>query len=99
MKWLNGILVSRVFVTPRSWSWARTRHVTSDAIQEVQWLPRLYKHIYLRGKDRSYRDTRYTVNRRLMIDFFGPHHVSTADDERVSEIEQTFEVVRGRQLH
>ena len=99
MKWLNGILVPRVFVAPRSWSWARTRHVTSDAIQEVQWLPRLSKHIYLHGKDRPYRDTRYTVNRRLMIDFFGPHHVSTADDERVSEIEQTFEVVRGRQLH
>ena len=39
MKWLNGILVPRVFVAPRSWSWARTRHVTSDAIQEVQWLP------------------------------------------------------------
>ena len=92
-------LVSRVFAAPRSQSWAKTRHVISGAIQEVQWLPRLSKHIYLRGKDRPYRDTRYTVNRRLMIDFFGPHHVSTADDERVSEIEQTFEVVRGRKLH
>ena len=40
-----------------------------------------------------------TVNRRLMIDLFGPHHVSTADDERRSEIEQAFEVVRGGQLH
>ena len=34
-----------------------------------------------------------------MIDLFGPHHVSTADDERISEIEQAFEVVRGRQIH
>ena len=34
-----------------------------------------------------------------MIDLFGPHHVSTADDERMSEIEQVFEVVRGGQLH
>ena len=33
-----------------------------------------------------------------MIDHFGPHHVSTADDERMSEIEQAFEVVRGGQL-
>ena len=33
-----------------------------------------------------------------MIDHFGPHHVLTADDERMSEIEQAFEVVRGRQL-
>ena len=40
-----------------------------------------------------------TVNRRLMIDLFGPHHVSTADDERISEIEQAFEVVRGGQTH
>ena len=32
-----------------------------------------------------------TVNRRLAIDLFGPHHVSTADDERMSEIEQAFE--------
>ena len=40
-----------------------------------------------------------TVNRRLMIDLFGPHHVSTADDKRMSEIEQAFEVVRGGQLH
>ena len=30
-----------------------------------------------------------------MIDNFGPHHVSTADNERMSEIEQAFEVVRG----
>ena len=37
--------------TPRSQSWAKTRHVTSDAIQEVQRLSRLSKHIYLRGKD------------------------------------------------
>ena len=29
-----------------------------------------------------------TVNRRLMIDFFGARHVSTADDERMSQIEQ-----------
>ena len=34
-----------------------------------------------------------------MIDHFGPHHVLTADDERMSEIEQAFEVVRGGQLH
>ena len=40
-----------------------------------------------------------TVNRRLMIYLFGPHHVSTADDKRMSEIEQAFEVVRGGQLH
>ena len=40
-----------------------------------------------------------TVNRRLMIDLFGPHYVSTADDERRSEIEQAFEVVRGGQLY
>ena len=33
-----------------------------------------------------------TVNRRLMIDLFGPHHVSTLDDERISEIEHAFEV-------
>ena len=39
------------------------------------------------------------VNRRLMIEPFGPHHVSTADEERISEIEQAFEVVRGEQLH
>ena len=44
-------LVSRVFAAPRSQSWAKTRHVTSDAIQEVQWISRLSKHIYLRGKD------------------------------------------------
>ena len=30
-----------------------------------------------------------------MIDLFCPHHVSTADDKRMSEIEQAFEVVRG----
>ena len=40
-----------------------------------------------------------TVNRRLMIDLFGPHHVSKADEERMLEIEQAFEVVRGGQLH
>ena len=34
-----------------------------------------------------------------MIDLFGPRHVSTADDERMSEIEHAFEVVRGGQLH
>ena len=39
------------------------------------------------------------VNRRLMIDLFGPHYVSTADDERMSEIEKAFQVVRGVQLH
>ena len=44
-------LVSRVFAAPRSQSWAKTRHVTSDVIQEVQRLSRLSKHIYLRGKD------------------------------------------------
>ena len=40
-----------------------------------------------------------TVNRRLMIDLFGPRHVSTADDKRMSKIEQAFEVVRGGRLH
>ena len=40
-----------------------------------------------------------TVNRRLMIDLFGPHYVSTADDERMSEIEQVFQVVKGGKLH
>ena len=40
-----------VFAAPRSQSWAKTRHVTSDAIQEVQWLSRFSKHIYLHGKD------------------------------------------------
>ena len=48
---LHARLVSRVFAAPRSQSWAKTRHVTSDAIQEVQWISRLSKHIYLRGKD------------------------------------------------
>ena len=32
-----------------------------------------------------------TVNRMLMVDLFGLHHVSTADGERISEIEQAFE--------
>ena len=40
-----------------------------------------------------------TVNRRPIIDQLGPHHVSTADEERMSEMEQAFEVVRGGQLH
>ena len=40
-----------------------------------------------------------TVYRRSIIDQFGPHHVSTADEERMSEMEQAFEVVRGGQLH
>ena len=44
-------LVSRVFAAPRSQSWAKTRHVTSKAIQDVQWLSRLPKNIYLHGKD------------------------------------------------
>ena len=35
---------------PRSQSWSKTRHVTSDALKEVQWLSRS-KHIYLHGKD------------------------------------------------
>ena len=38
-------LVSRVFAAPRSRSWAEKRHVTTNAIQEVQWLSRLSKHI------------------------------------------------------
>ena len=42
--------VSRLCL-PCSQSWAKTRHVISGAIQEVQWLSRLSKHIYLRGKD------------------------------------------------
>ena len=33
------------------------------------------------------------VNRRLKIDLFGPHYVSTADDERMLKIEQAFQVV------
>ena len=40
-----------------------------------------------------------TVNRRLMIDFFGPRYVSKADDGRMSEIEQAFQVVRGGQFY
>ena len=40
-----------------------------------------------------------TVNRRLMIDLFGPHYVSTVDDERMSEIEQAFQAVKGGKLH
>ena len=40
-----------------------------------------------------------TINRRLTIDHFGPHHVSTVDNERMSEIKQAFEAVRGGQLH
>ena len=40
-----------------------------------------------------------TVNRRLMIDLFGPHYVSSADDKQMSEIEHTFQVIRGGQLH
>ena len=40
-----------------------------------------------------------TVSRRLMIDLFDPHHVSTADDERMSEIGQVLDVVRGGKLH
>ena len=43
MKWLNGIQTSSGL--------AKTRHVISGAIQEVQWLSRLSKHIYLGGKD------------------------------------------------
>ena len=39
------------------------------------------------------------VNRRLKIDLFGPHYVSTADDERMLKIEQAFQVIRGGQLH
>ena len=38
---------------------AKTRHVTSDAIQEVQWLSRLSKHIYLHGKDFVYKSLNY----------------------------------------
>ena len=48
---LHARLVSRFFATPRSQGWAKRRNVTSDAIQEVQWISRLSKHIYLRGKD------------------------------------------------
>ena len=33
-----------------------------------------------------------------MIDLLGPHYVYAADDERMSEIEQAFQVVRGGQL-
>ena len=47
----DATLVSHVFAATRSQSWAKTRHVTSDAIQEVQWLSRLSKHIFLHGKD------------------------------------------------
>ena len=52
-------LVSRVFAAPRSQSWAKTKNVTSDAIQEVQWLSRLSKHIYLHGKDFVYKSLNY----------------------------------------
>ena len=44
-------VVSRVSAAPRSQSWAKKRHVISGALQEVQLLSRLSKHIYLRGKD------------------------------------------------
>ena len=44
-------LVSRVFAAPRSQSWAKARYVISGAIQEIKWLSRLSKHIYLRDKD------------------------------------------------
>ena len=44
-------LVSRLFAAPRSQSWTKTRHITSDAILEVQWLSQLSKHIYSHGKD------------------------------------------------
>ena len=39
-----------------------------------------------------------TVNGRLMVHLFGPQHVSTAADERMSEIEQVFKVVGDGQL-
>ena len=42
---------------------------------------------------------RNTVNQRRMMDHFSLHHVSTADDEQMSELTQAFEVVRGGQLH
>ena len=42
---------------------------------------------------------RNTVNQRRMIDHFGLHHVSTADDKQMSELTQAFELVRGGQLH
>ena len=42
---------------------------------------------------------RNTVNQRRMIDYFGLHHVSTADDKQVWELIQAFEAVRGGQLH
>ena len=60
-------LVSRVFAAPRSRSWAKTRHVTTDAIQEVQCLSRLSKHINLHGKDLFIN----LYNRKLMPVLFG----------------------------
>ena len=60
-------LVSHVFAAPRSRSWAKTRHVTTDAIQEVQWLSRLSKHINLHGKDLFIN----LYNRKLMPVLFG----------------------------
>ena len=48
---LHARLLSRVFAASSSQSWGKTRHVASKAIQEVQWLSRLSKHIYLQGKD------------------------------------------------
>ena len=48
---LHARLLSRVFAASRSQSWGKARHVASKAIQEVQWLSRLSKHIYLQGKD------------------------------------------------
>ena len=41
----------------------------------------------------SFSIVRYVASHlRPMIDLFGPHHVSTVDDERISEIEHAFEV-------
>ena len=61
IKWLNGIQTpsSLLFflkivksrVSCEHGEAARRVSLTSDAIQEVQWLSRLSKHIYLHGKD------------------------------------------------
>ena len=56
MKWLNGIQTPSsplfyFFSTLSELGKDKTRHVTSNAIQEVQWLSRLSKHIYFHGKD------------------------------------------------
>ena len=59
--------MSRVFAAPRSRSWAETRHVTTNAIQEVQWLSRLSKYIIpMVKKNREKKNTKQNKS--------GPRH-------------------------